>query len=145
MGKPGMKLRPALLAGLAAALAAPAFADTQVWECRIERRIDSGHTTMMEDGQRASPKMRFDFVIDSAANKACLLKAGSPDICDVIYTGAGEAGGMVHMAVKADDMPLDLVNIFPRTGTFIRIFGDTQWMGKQGDCVPARGRVVKLP
>jgi hypothetical protein len=47
--------------------------------------------------------------------------------------------------MKSPDNMLDLVNIFPKTGSFIRIHGDMQWMGKAGDCNVAKGRSVELP
>jgi hypothetical protein len=130
---------------LLALVSAPAFADTEVWECKVERRIDSGHTTMYEEGQRASSKLRMDFALDAKANKGCLMDVGSDSKCAVVYTGAGENGGIVRLDMKAPDNMLDLVNIFAKTGSFVRIHGETQWMGKTGDCVKAAARKVKLP
>src|SRR5262245_20598698 len=110
-----------VLSALLSLVALPAFADTEVWECKVERRIDSGHTTMYEEGQRASPKLRMDFALDTKANKGCLMDVGSDSKCAVIYTGAADEGGRVRLDMKAPDNMLDLVNIFPKTGTFIRI------------------------
>ena len=140
-----MMLRPALLAALAVAIVAPAFAETQVWECKVERRIERSVSVMYTASDRARPEMRLDFVVDVPDNKGCLLRAGAKDRCDVLYTGAAEEGGIVRLDMKSPDNMLDLVNIFPKTGSFIRIHGDMQWMGKAGDCNVAKGRNVELP
>jgi hypothetical protein len=138
-------IRPTLLVLGAIALAAPAFADTQIWECKVERRIEHSKSIDYTAADRARPEMRLDFVVDVADNKGCLLRAGAKDRCDVLYTGAGEDGGVVRLDMKSPDNMLDLVNIFPKTGSFIRIHGDMQWMGKAGDCNVAKGRSVQLP
>jgi hypothetical protein len=133
---------------IGALIAAPAFADPAnpvVYECKVERRIETGKTTMYDEPTRAKAAMRFDFVADVKGNRGCLLAAGSKDTCDILFTGADDNGGMVRLDRMDAAKKLDLVNIFPLSGRFIRIHGDTQWMGKQGDCVLAKGRKVKLP
>lgn len=132
---------------VAPAIAAPppASASQVVWECKVERRIDSGKTTMYDEKMRASAAERFTFVAETSGNRGCLLDPRKQDDCAVIFTGAEEAGGMLRLDRMDEANRLDLVNIFPLSGRFIRIHGDTQWMGKPGDCVAAKHRRIKLP
>jgi hypothetical protein len=123
--------------------AAPAFAETQVWECKIEQRIEHSRSTAYTEAQRAQPNLRLDFAVDPAANKGCLLTPGA-DTCATAFNGAGEQNGVLRLDARHDNT-LDLVNIFPSTGRFIRIHGDVQWTGKAGDCVRVRNRTVRLP
>ncbi|MBI1360974.1 MAG: hypothetical protein GC155_11910 [Alphaproteobacteria bacterium] len=131
-----------------ALLQAPAFAEPAkpaVWECTIERKIESGKTTMYDAKMRADRSLRFTFVADTAGNRGCLLDAAKKDDCAEMFTGAAETGGMLRLDVMDEHNVLDLVNIFPSSGRFMRIHGDTQWMGKPGDCVPAKNHNVTLP
>jgi hypothetical protein len=116
-----------------------------VWECKVERRIDSGKTTMYDEKMRASAAERMVFVAETVSNRGCLLDPAKKDDCGVMFTGASESGGMLRLDRMDENHHLDLVNIFPLSGRFIRIHGDTQWMGKPGDCIAAKGRKVKLP
>jgi hypothetical protein len=143
------------LLGAGALIAAPmlassAFAQLKktppaVWECKIERRIDGGKTIMYDEKMRANLAERLVFVAETGGNRGCLLDPAKKDNCGVMFTGATEAGGMLRLDRMDENQTLDLVNIFPSSGRFIRIHGDTQWVGKPGDCVAAKYRRVKLP
>ena len=74
-----MILRPALLAAFTFAAAAPASAETQIWECKVERRIEHSKASEYTAADRARPEMRLDFIVDIADNKGCLLRAGAKD------------------------------------------------------------------
>jgi hypothetical protein len=131
-------------------LASAAFAQLRktppaVWECKVERRIDGGKTTMYDEKMRADRAERQVFVAETSVNRGCLLNPAKEDDCGVIFTGASESGGMLRLDRMDEHHMLDLVNIFPSSGRFIRIHGDTQWMGKPGDCVVSKTRKVKLP
>lgn len=66
----------AAVLGLALAVvvtAAPAFADTVVYACKIERRIEGQDQQVYSPTLRADPALRFRFAIDQAAGKACRL------------------------------------------------------------------------
>ncbi|MEP7210352.1 MAG: hypothetical protein ABI740_05900 [Alphaproteobacteria bacterium] len=116
-----------------------------VWECKVERRIDAGKTTMYDEKMRASATERLVFVAETGSNRGCLLDPAKKDNCGVMFTGASEGGGMLRLDRMDENQHLDLVNIFPSSGRFIRIHGDTQWVGKPGDCVAAKDRTIKLP
>jgi hypothetical protein len=137
-----------LIAGVAlspSALAQLKKTPPAVWECKIERRIDSGKTTMYDEKMRANAAERLVFVAETVGNRGCLLDPAKKDNCGVMFTGASEGGGMLRLDRMDENQRLDLVNIFPLSGRFIRIHGDTQWMGKEGDCVLSKDRKVKLP
>jgi hypothetical protein len=126
-------------------LAAPPKPSPSVWECKVERRIENGKTTMYDDKMRASPAERLIFVAETAGNRGCLLEPAPKGSCGVMFTGAAESGGMLRLDRMDEHNTLDLVNIFPSSGRFIRIHGQTQWMGKPGDCVATKGWKGKLP
>jgi hypothetical protein len=119
----------------AAASAQPAA--PVVWDCRIERVIENGRTTLLDDEARATPAGRFVFSADAAASSGCLLDPAGG--CARAFTSAVAGGGVLRLAVTDPDGALDLVNIFTSTGRFIRIHGQTQWMGQQGDCTRRKG------
>ncbi len=133
---------------IGALMQAPSFAEPAkpaVWECTVERRIEAGKTTMYDAKMRADHSLRFVFVADTAGDRGCMLAAAKKDDCGEMFTGAAETGGMLRLDMVDENKVLDLVNIFPSTGEFIRIHGNTQWMGKPGDCVPANDRKITLP
>jgi hypothetical protein len=127
------------------ALAQLRHAPPVVWECKVERRIENGKTTMYDEKMRASASERLVFVAETSDNRGCLLDPAKKDGCGVMFTGAEESGGMLRLDRMDEHHTLDLVNIFPSSGRFIRIHGGTQWMGKPGDCIAAKTRKVKLP
>jgi hypothetical protein len=61
------------LALAAAIITAPAIADTVVYACKIERRIEGQDQQVYSATLRADPALRFRFAIDQAAGKACRL------------------------------------------------------------------------
>ena len=129
----------------APALAEPPKAGPAVWECKVERRIENGKTTMYDEKMRDSAAERLVFVAETAGNRGCLLDSARAERCSVLFTGAAESGGMLRLDRMDENHTLDLVNIFPASGRFIRIHGQTQWMGKSGDCVASKRLKVKLP
>ena len=126
-------------------LAEPPKSAPAVWECKVERRIENGKTTLYDEKMRASPTERLTFVAETAGNRGCLLDQTRKNQCGVLFTGAAESGGMLRLDRMDETHTLDLVNIFPASGRFISIHGQTQWMGKPGDCVLAQGLKVNLP
>lgn len=66
-------IRVIVLGLAAAALSTPAFADTVVYACKIERRIEGQDQQIYSPTLRADPTFAFRFAMDETAGKACRL------------------------------------------------------------------------
>jgi hypothetical protein len=118
-----------------ALVAAHAHAQTTIWTCAVERRIENGRTVFPDSGSAGKTAPPLIIATDLTRGVACLLETPETAECRRDYGGVSMVNDVLRLDRLTADGQLDLVNIFERSGRFIRIMGDVQWMGPSGGCV----------
>ena len=122
-----------LLPGVLTLMAAPGtLAETSVWSCAVERRIENGRTDFFKPGP-AQPMLIL--AINEPAGRGCVLATAADTSCSASFTNISRVNDVLRMDRIGEDGRLDLINIFEASGRFIRIHGTIQWMGAQRACV----------
>jgi hypothetical protein len=131
------------LALAAGAIAAPAFADTVVYGCKIERRIEGQDQQVYSNTLRADPAMRFRFAIDPAAGKACRLDGMTcaPVFSTLAVTAVD--GGLQGAGVRLTDGVPATLTYWPNGKMSFVVTGsanghsvNSQTLSGVGDCTP---------
>lgn len=131
------------LALVAGALAAPAFADTVVYACKIERRIEGQDQQVYSNTLRADPALRFRFALDQTAGKACRLDGMTCAPMFSTFTVTSVDGGLQGAGTRlTDGVPTTLtywpngrmsfVTSGPANGRMV----NSQTLSAAGDCAP---------
>jgi hypothetical protein len=136
----------AVVLGLALAAAvtiAPAFAETVVYACKIERRIEGQDQQIYSATLRADPALRFRFAIDQTAGKACRLDGMTcmPMFSALAVTAA--EGGLKGAGTRlTDGLPVTLT-YWPSGKMSFVVAGEanghavnSQTLSGAGDCAP---------
>jgi hypothetical protein len=138
--------------GLAFALtvtAAPAFADTVVYACKIERRIEGQDQQIYSATLRADPTLRFRFAIDQAAGKACRLDGMTCMPVFSTFAVTPAEGGLRGAGTRlTDGLPVTLT-YWPSGKMSFVVAGEanghavnSQTLSAAGDCAPTGERAM---
>lgn len=121
-----------LLAGLAIpeALAAPAGAETVVYECKVSQSTVAGKKTVYDDAARARPDLRLRFAFNVPAGRGCLL-AGSE--CDQKVGRLAVQQDDFSIVGKSANQELQLTYIFLHH-SYVLMNGDDFSASNYEDC-----------
>lgn len=125
-------------------LAAPAFAETVAYECKVGSTIIDGKVTTYTDAMRANPQFAKRFAVDVAAGKACLMMG---DICDPFFNvlKAEEKPNMISATgTRISDGGYVSFQFFPDRGQAVFRAGGVSTNTRPKDCAVITS-TVKLP